>query len=312
MVKQFIRLANGNKKETYAYMIGSDESTIQFVEQDFTDIKNFFGTEIIDYLDILDENDKLLDSFNIYQKVISYTYTTDTITEYEQRLIQDAYDETVTETDISGTVKEKTIHHDAIYQDIPKYRTADLILVKLTKPSIQEEVDNIKSVVGIVNVNSMTLEEFRNYYKEQIGKQCTSAIENGLLIETSFGKQRFSYTMEDQSNIKDLVMTAELTDFDHPLPYHANGELCTLYPVMDILKIYMSLSSNKTYHTTYCNVLNAMIKEAKDIESIKKITYGMEITDERYTDVIKTITESRDNLLATVEKKIQTLVGKNE
>ena len=55
-----------------------------------------------------------------------------------------------------------------------------------------------------------------------------------------------------------------------------------------------------------------MIKEAKDIESIKKITYGMEITDERYTDVIKTITESRDNLLATVEKKIQTFVGKNE
>ena len=73
-----------------------------------------------------------------------------------------------------------------------------------------------------------------------------------------------------------------------------------------------NLSSNKTYHTTYCNVLNAMIKEAKDIESIKKITYGMEITDGRYTDVIKTITESRDNLIATVEKKIQTFVGKNE
>lgn len=303
MIKQFIRLPNGNKKETYAYMIGSDESTIQFIEQDFTDIKNFFGTEIIDYLDILDENNKLLDSFNVYQKVLSYTYTTDTITEYEQRLIQDAYDETVTETDISGTVKEKTIHHDAIYQDIPKYRTADLILVKLTKPSIQEEVDNIKSVVGIVNTNNMTLDEFKSYYKEQIGKECTAAIENGVDVETTLGKKHFSYTIEDQSNVKDLIITAIFTDFTLPLPYHADGELCTLYQPNDIQKIYMFLCSNKTYHTTYCNVLNAMINEAKDLVSVKAITYGMEITDEKYLEVMSKINESKDALLTYVEKK---------
>lgn len=311
MGKQFLRLPNGNKKEIYVYMIGSDESTIQFIDQDFAEVRDFFGTEIIDYLDIIDENNKLLDSFNVYQKVASFTCTTDTVTEYEKRLVQAEYDETVTEKDeVSDTIKETKIHHDAIYQDVPKYRTADFIIVKLAKPSIQEEVDNIKSVVGIVNTNSMTLEEFRAYYKEQIGKQCTEAIEDGLAIETSLGKQHFSYTIEDQSNVKDLVITAELSDFSLPLPYHANGELCTLYPATDILKIYMSLSSNKTYHTTYCNVLNAMIKDAKDIDSIKKITYGMEITDEKYADVIKTITESKDALLAAVEKKLQTLAEK--
>ena len=312
MVKQFLRLPNGNKKAIYVYMIGSDESTIQFIDQDFLEVKEFFGTEIIDYLDVVDENDKLLDSFNVYQKVTAFTCTTDTVTEYESRLVQAEYDETVTEKDeVSDTIRETVIHHDAIYQDIPKYRSAELIIVKLAKPSIQEEVDNIKSVVGIVNTNSMTLEEFRAYYKDQIGKQCTAAIENGLAIETSLGKQHFSYTIEDQSNVKDLVMTAELTDFTFPLPYHANGELCTLYPATDILKIYMSLSANKTYHTTYCNVLNAMLKDAKDIDSIKKITYGMEIVDEKYTDVIKTITESKDALLAAVEKKLQTLATKD-
>lgn len=307
-MKQYIRLPNGQKKLTYLYFIGDEESTIQFVDQKYDDIKDFFGMEIIDYVDFLDENDTLLNSFNIYQKISSISYMVDTITEYESRIAQEAYDEKILERDEeTDTIKEKIVHHDAIYQDVPKNRTAEIISVKLSKPSIREEVENIKSVVGIVNTNSMSLEEFRAYHKEQIGKQCTTAIENGLMIETSLGKQRFSYTIEDQSNMKDLVMTAELTDFTLPLPYHANGELCALYQPTDILKIYMSLSANKTYHTTYCNVLNAMIKDAKDIESIKKITYGMEITDEKYTDIIKTVTDSKDALLAAVEKKLKSL-----
>lgn len=312
MTKQFIRLPNGGTKEIYSYLFGDDESTIQFVDQEYNDIKSFFGSEILDYIDLIDEENKLLSTVNIYQKVAAITCTTDVITEYEKRLAQEEYDQTVTEYDEeTDTIIEKTVHIPAQYQDVPKYRTTELIIVKLAKPSIREEVENIKSVVGIVNTNSMTLEEFRDYYKEQIGKQCTAAIESGLAIETSLGNQHFSYTIEDQSNVKDLVMTAELTDFTLPLPYHANGELCTLYPATDILKIYMSLSANKTYHTTYCNVLNAMLKDAKDIDSIKKITYGMEIVDEKYTDVIKTIIESKDALLAAVEKKLQTLTTKD-
>lgn len=178
-----------------------------------------------------------------------------------------------------------------------------LVTVILEKPSTSEELDNIKSVVGIVNTNNMTLDEFKSYYKEQIGKECTAAIENGMDVETTLGKKHFSYTIEDQSNVKDLIITAIFTDFTLPLPYHADGELCTLYQPNDIQKIYMLLCSNKTYHTTYCNVLNAMINEAKDLVSVKAITYGMEITDEKYLEVMSKINESKDALLTYVEKK---------
>lgn len=64
--------------------------------------------------------------------------------------------------------------------------------------------------------------------------------------------------------------------------------------------------SNKTYHTTYCNVLNAMINEAKDLVSVKAITYGMEITDEKYLEVMSKINESKNALLTYVEKKFNT------
>lgn len=78
-------------------------------------------------------------------------------------------------------------------------------------------------------------------------------------MSDTLGKKHFSYTIEDQSNVKDLIIAAIFTDFTLPLPYHADGEPCTLYQPNDIQNIYMLLSSNKTYHTTYCNVLNAMI-----------------------------------------------------
>ena len=57
----------------------------------------------------------------------------------------------------------------------------------------------------------MILDEFKSYYKEQIGKECTAAIENGVDVETTLGKKHFSYTIEDQSNVKDLIITAIFT-----------------------------------------------------------------------------------------------------
>ena len=107
-MKQYIRLPNGQKKLTYLYFIGDEESTIQFVDQKYDDIKDFFGMEIIDYVDFLDENDTLLNSFNIYQKISSISYMVDTITEYESRIAQEAYDEKILERDEeTDTIKEK-------------------------------------------------------------------------------------------------------------------------------------------------------------------------------------------------------------
>ena len=216
------------------------------------------------------------------------------VIEYEDRVVKEAW------TDEDG------IEHQAETEKISKEVPCDITTVILEKPSVSEELDNVKSIVGIVNPNNMTLDEFKDYYKTQIGKECTAAIENGVDVQTTLGKKHFSYTIEDQRNVKDLIIAAIFTDFTLPLPYHADGEPCTLYQPNDIRNIYMLLCSNKTYHTTYCNVLNAMINEAKDLVSVKAITYGMEITDEKYLKVMSKINESKDALLAYVEKKFNT------
>lgn len=295
MAEKYLRLPNGKKMEFYKFAI-TNACILRFLDTDVEAVKEFLGTGIIDYIDTLDENEKVLKSTDIYMKRKSVASELTTVTEYEERVEQEAYDEKNSETG-------ETIHHDAVIAKIPKEIEKEMIVAILEKPSVDEELDNVKTAIGIVNTNNMTIDEFKSYYKEQIGKKCTEAIEGGADVETESGKKHFSYTLEDQSNIKDLMMTADLTGYSLALPYHADGELCSTYSPSDILKIYMTLSSNKTYHTTYCNILNRMIEEAKDMATVKAVTYGMEITDERYTAVMKKINDSKDALLATVEKK---------
>lgn len=306
MIK-YLKLPSG-KKELYNCVI-TNACILRFLNTDVETVKNFIGAEIIDYINIVDENDKVLESHDIYMKRKTVMSESTTITEYEDRIVKEAYTEEIEVIDpITQEKTIQTINHDAVIEKIEKKIPVEMTVAILEKPSIQEEVDNIKTTVGIKNPNNMTLEEFKTYYKEEIGKQCTKSIENGVDVDTvDYGIKHFSYTIEDQSNIKDLIITAILTNFSLSLPYHADGELCNTYSAKDILKIYMSLSSNKTYHTTYCNVLNEMIMNAKDIMTVKGITYGMEITDAKYKEVMKKVNESKDALLSLVEKNFVTV-----
>lgn len=290
---RYLRLPNGKKIKYYNFAI-TNALIVKFIDADVKELKLFFGADIIDYIDIVDENDNILENHNLYMKRTSILTESSSIIEYEDRVVKEAW------TDEEG------VEHPAEIEKISKEVPCDITTVILEKPSVSEELDNVKSIVGIVNPNNMTLDEFKDYYKTQIGKECTAAIENGVDVQTTLGKKHFSYTIEDQSNVKDLIIAAIFTDFTLPLPYHADGEPCTLYQPNDIRNIYMLLCSNKTYHTTYCNVLNAMINEAKDLVSVKAITYGMEITDEKYLKVMSKINESKDALLAYVEKKFNT------
>lgn len=306
MATKYVRLQNGKKMKLYDIDI-TNACLLSFTDTDIDTIKDFLGTEIIDSIDIVDEEDKIISNHKLNMKRKTILCETKTVTKYEDRIVQEAYDEVVKVPSEDGSEEtETTIHHDAITDKISKQEQIEVITAILEKPSFEEELDAVKSTVGIINTNNMTLDEFKSYYKGVIGKACTNAIENGVDVETVLGKKHFSYTIEDQSNVKDLIITAIFTDFTMPLPYHADGELCTPYEPSDIQKIYMSLCSNKTYHTTYCNVLNAMITEAKDMASVKTITYGMEITDKKYTEVMSKINESKDALLAYVEKKFNT------
>lgn len=302
-----IRLPNSKIMNCYDVVVNNSTCVIKFVDGDLTEIKGFLGNEIIDYIDILDESGNIIRSRNINMKFIECTFGIESVKTYESRLVKEGYDEEISPAivDEDGKVIQDAVivHHLPEYELITIDTSVNMTKAILEKPNVQEELNSIKTYVGIRNPNNMTLEEFKTYYKEMIGNQCSVTIYNGADVETSLGIKHFSYTDKDQSNIQDLFITILAAQENISLPYHADGEYCTMYEGIDIIKIYATLSSNKMYHTTYCNILNRMIENQTDINSIKNIMYGMEITDENDKALL-------DNIFNQTQSVVQSVLDK--
>lgn len=283
METRYIRLPDGKKMECYDCIVNSTSCEIKFINQELNEVKDFLGTEVIDYVDILDSNEKILKSCDIYAKRHECIVQDTTIQEEIQRVVKEAWEEVippVIDEETEDVIQEEQVinHPDEIeivYKDIP----VEMITVVMDKPNIKEEIDNIKQVVGIVNPNNMSLEEFKAYHKSVIGDKCTQAIYKGCDVETSLGTKHFSYTAEDQQNVQDLFITILAAQENISLPYHADGNYCEIFTGFDIISIFSSLSFNKIYQTTYCNILNRMIENQTSINGIKDIVYGMEIVN---------------------------------
>ena len=60
------------------------------------------------------------------------------------------------------------------------------------------------------------------------------------------------------------------------VPYHADGELCRMFPAEEFTALAQAATAHVFYHRTYCNHLNAWIKRA-DLAELDSISYGAEL-----------------------------------
>lgn len=155
----------------------------------------------------------------------------------------------------------------------------DAIRVNFKKVELEEKIKklNIKvdELSGTVNESAMTIDEYKLYKKSQIGDVCRATIYSGTDVETSHGTKHFSYTDDDQANMKVLFDAASKTKVG--APYHADGESCITYTWEDIVNIYVNLQTNLLTQTTYCNALNRLIDRQPSKTEVSKITYGQDL-----------------------------------
>lgn len=122
---------------------------------------------------------------------------------------------------------------------------------------------------------------------------CKNAIETGIVID---GKQ-YAYTVQDQSNMLNAMSLAQQTGLE--VPYHANGESCSLYNYTALATIYMQEQMNLTKNQTYFNQLKLYINSIDDVElldEINNIYYGTELTGE-YLDTYNMIIEQSQQIM---------------
>ena len=131
------------------------------------------------------------------------------------------------------------------------------------------------------------LEQVKKNKIIEMNTACKLAIENGI----SVNDKQYSYTIQDQSNMLNAMNLAKETGLT--VPYHANGEPCSLYSYEEIATIYMQAQMNLTMNQTYFNQLKLYIESIVDtdeIVNVNAITWGTELSGKylvKYNEIIE-------------------------
>ena len=187
-------------------------------------------------------------------------------------------------------------------------RFVDVIEISLIKNNISEQVEKLdKQINKIVDVEKMSVDEYRDYILSQISESAQEDIYAGDTITLSDGTSgKFTYKMEDQANLTssisiiDKLMSLQEDASQIQLPYHSSGQSCQFYSPVDIITIYFTLFMRSVKIQTYTNAINVLIKQAMTKEEITKFTYGMELPEEVQKNV--------DNIVATSMAVMQKLM----
>lgn len=144
------------------------------------------------------------------------------------------------------------------------------------------------------------LEQVKKNKIDEMNKTCEETINNGISIN---GKQ-YSFTIQDQNNILNVMNVAKTTGLE--VPYHANDESCALYTFEQVANIYMQEQIHLAMCQTYFNQLKLYIKSILDVEKINdisSITWGTELTG-KYLETYNIIIEQNNKVmqkLTTIE-----------
>ena len=124
-----------------------------------------------------------------------------------------------------------------------------------------------------------TVDEVRTHTLEAISQACYEAIVNGIDVTLSDGTTgHFSLEETDQINLTTAYNAVQQGAVGYP--YHADGQLCKVYPAEDIINISNVATSHKLYHLTYCNHMMAWTRRAETVEELERIVYGAELPED--------------------------------
>lgn len=131
-----------------------------------------------------------------------------------------------------------------------------------------------------------TMDELKAEKKREVATSCERCIYAGVSVTLSDGTtEHYSLTEHDQLNLfgKQSQLASGITQVE----YHADGQPCRYYSVVDMQSIIQAAMWHVSYHTTYCNAINMWIAGCQAEGELQTIFYGADIPDEYQTDVLK-------------------------
>lgn len=175
--------------------------------------------------------------------------------------------------DLLEKEKEKLYYQGATYTveelDVSNIEDFDNVIV-----SDEQDAENL------INPNIGTIINEKNL---ELSEACQQTIFNGIDVVLTNGETKhFSLKIEDQMNLNSLFAQVSMGAIkaEDGVPYHADGEICSMFSIADFTLVANMASAFKIQQTTYCNHLMSYVRSLEDVEQIKAVTYGQELTGE--------------------------------
>lgn len=161
-----------------------------------------------------------------------------------------------------------------------------------TNNTVTEQVNYILSKIdNTVDINTLTLDEMKQYQISKVGAECTNKIYTGTDVTLTDGTvEHFSLTLVDQSDIDKLLNRVK--EGMTLVPYHSDTNPCKIYSADDIKKISIAADMTVFYNTTYCNAINTWIRRCETKDEIKAITFESVLPEDlqlAFNEIMQTV-----------------------
>lgn len=177
-------------------------------------------------------------------------------------------------------VGEVFVQHENIF--------AECMEVGLKRTSLASEVADLRNKVEpVIDIEAMTVDEYRDYLLKQVGAACRQEIYDGTQVElpSTGAIEKYTYNDDDQKNLTNAMAILIIAPELPMIPYHPSGGMCRMIPSLDLLTIYGTLQVRLTYLTTRCNFMNIWIRSIKTKEELLEINWNTDLPQEYQTRV---------------------------
>lgn len=184
-----------------------------------------------------------------------------------------------------------------------------ILKIGLTQKSLIDKVDELDKIInGVVDIDSMTASEYKDYIISVYGAQGQKDIFEGTTITLEDGTTAlFTYDFEDQFNLSSalqIIVLGKMLGMDIekiPVPYHSHHRACEVYKSMDMLRIYIGLKVNSVQIQTRVNLLNNWIRSLTTKEEMMEVKYDSELPEEyqqKYETIIAETLQLVNNIVS--------------
>ena len=250
-----VKLSNGNELEVrdFSVDIGSKSAFMRF-EKSYNEVELFLGTNIITSIDLIVDGEA---------------------TEHYSTYLEPQ----------NITVADENIMDSSKNEDgeiVVKERVAKIVTVYLKSPNVDKQLEDIKDAVGIVNPDTLSLDEYKKYRITQSKEQLEEYLTNNPLKSSVHGSEEtYSITQSKQLLLLLEINMKTIGGDVYTSSWNASGKTCEPWTLEQLTKLAGEMAAIVKPLVSYQQSLEEQIMSKTSITDVKSVLFNFTANDPR-------------------------------